>query len=39
MIGEEGKLMGFEEETETANGGISCEEFTTKGGVLGFGGG
>ena len=39
MIGKEGKLTGFEEESEMANGGVSCKEFTIKGGVLGFGGG
>ena len=39
MIGEKGKLKCFEEETKMANGGVSCKEFTIKGGVLGFGGG
>ena len=39
MICEKGKITGFEEKTEMANGGISCEEFTIIGGVLGFGGG
>ena len=39
MIGEKGKLTGFEEETEMADGGVSCREFTIKGRVLGFGGG
>ena len=39
MIVEKGKLTGFKEEREMANGGISCEEFMIKGGVLGFGGG
>ena len=39
MIGEKGELTGFEEETEMADGGVSCKEFTIKGGVLGFGGG
>ena len=37
MIGEKGKLTSFEEETEMANGGVSCKEFMIKGGVLGFG--
>ena len=36
MIGEKGKLMGFEEETEMAYGGVSSKEFMIKGGVLGF---
>ena len=39
MICEKGKLKGFEEETEMADGRVSCKEFTIKGGVLGFGGG
>ena len=39
MICEKGKLMCFKEESEMANGGISNEEFTIKGGILGFGGG
>ena len=34
MIGEKGKLTGFEKETEMANGGVSCEEFMIKGRVL-----
>ena len=37
MIGEKGKQTGFEEETEMSNGRVKCEEFTIKGGVLGFG--
>ena len=37
MIGEKGKITGFKEESEMANGGISCKEFTIKGTVLGFG--
>ena len=37
MISKEGKLMGFEEESEMGNGRVSCKEFTIKGGVLGFG--
>ena len=37
MICEKGKLTGFEEETEMMDGGVSCKEFTIKGGVLGFG--
>ena len=37
MITEKGKLTGFEEETEMVNGKVSCEEFTIKGRVLGFG--
>ena len=37
MIGEKGKFAGFKGETEMANGGVSCKEFTIKGGVLGFG--
>ena len=36
MISEKGKLTGFEEETEVKDGGVSCKEFTIKGGVLGF---
>ena len=39
MISEKDKLPCFEEETEMTNGGVSCKEFTIKGGVLGFGGG
>ena len=39
MIAKKGKLTGFEEEKEMANSGVSCKEFTIKGGVLGFGGG
>ena len=39
MIGEKGKFVGFKGELEMANGGISCKEFTIKGGVLGFRGG
>ena len=38
-ICEKGKLAGFEEKTEMANGAISFEEFTIKGGVLRLGGG
>ena len=38
IIGEKGKLTGYEEETEMVDGGVSCKEFTIKGGVLGFGG-
>ena len=37
VICEQGKLAGFKEETEMADGGVSCKEFTIKGGVLGFG--
>ena len=39
MISEKVKLMYFKEETEMANSGVSCKEFTIKDGVLGFGGG
>ena len=39
MICEKGKLPCFEKKTEMANGGISCKEFTIKGGIFGFGGG
>ena len=39
MICEKGKLTCFEEESEMANGGISWEEFTINGGILGLGGG
>ena len=39
MIGVKGKLAGFKDETEMANGRVSCKEFTIKGGVLGFSGG
>ena len=38
MICEKGKLMGFEEETEMADGEVSCK-FTIKGRVIGFSGG
>ena len=38
MIGEKGKITGFEEETKvTDHRGVSCKMFTIKGGVLGFG--
>ena len=37
MIGEQGKFAGFKGESEMGNGGVSCKEFTIKGGVLGFG--
>ena len=36
MINEKGKLTCFEEETEMANGRVSCKEFTIKDGVLRF---
>ena len=39
MIGEQGKNSGFKEQTEMADGGVSCKEFTIKGGVFGLGGG
>ena len=39
LIGEKGKLTCFEEKTKMGNGGVSCNEFTIKGGVLGSGGG
>ena len=39
MISKKGEFTSFEEKTEMANGGVSCEEFTIKGGVFGFGGG
>ena len=39
MISEKDKLRCFEKESEMANGGISCEEFKIKGGILGLGGG
>ena len=39
MICEKGKLPCLEKETEMGNRGISYEEFTIKGGILGFGGG
>ena len=38
MISKKVKFTGFEEKTEMAKGGVSCEEFTIKGGVFGFGG-
>ena len=38
-ICKKGELTGFEEEMKMADGGVSCKEFTIKGGVLGFGGG
>ena len=34
MICEKGKLMGFKEKSEMGNGGVSCKEFTIKGGYL-----
>ena len=37
VICEQGKLIGFKEETEIVDGGESCKEFTIKGKVLGFG--
>ena len=39
MICEKGKFLGFKEKAEMGNGGVSCEEFTIKGGVFQFGGG
>ena len=30
MICEKGKLTSFKEKAEMANGGVSCEEFTSK---------
>ena len=39
MICEKGKLTCLEEESEMANGGVSCEEFTIKCRILGLGGG
>ena len=39
MICEKGKLTDFKKKLEMANGGVSCKEFTIKGGVFGFGGG
>ena len=37
VICEKGKLVGFQKESEMANCGVSCKEFTIKGGILGFG--
>ena len=39
VISEQGKFAGFKEKAEMANRGVGGEEFTVKGGILGFGGG
>ena len=37
MVGKKGKITGFKEKTEMADGGVGGKEFSVKGGVLGFG--
>ena len=37
MIGEKSKFVGFKEEMEMADQGVSIEEFSVEGRILGFG--
>ena len=37
VVGEEGEIMTFQEETEMAAEGIGCQDFFVKDGVFGFG--
>ena len=39
VVCEKGKFTTLQKETEMADRGVSCQEFSVKGGVLEFGGG